>query len=134
MFLVGGAAISWRSHKQTCVALSTAESEYIALSAAAQEAVWLQRLSSDISGENSREIMILEDNQSAICLAKNQRAHGRTKHIDIKYHFVRDMVDSGKIKLKYCRSEDMVADVFTKSLRVNQFEKLRELTGVQELT
>ncbi len=80
VFLLGGAAISWRSHKQTCVALSTAESEYIALSAAAQEAVWIQQMSSEISGENIREINILEDNQSAICLAKNQRAHQAHRH------------------------------------------------------
>ena len=133
-FLLGGAAISWKSNKQTCVALSTAEAEYVALSAAAQEAVWLQQLVSDMVNKNIRETTILEDNQSAICLAKNQQVHGRTKHIDIKYHFIRDMVQAGRIKLIYCASEDMVADMFTKGLPIKQFEKLRQMTGIAELT
>ncbi len=127
MFLLGGAAISWRSSKQTCVALSTAEAEHVALSAAAQEALWLQQLASDLLNKSIRETTILEDNQSAICLAKNQQVHGRPKHIDIKYHFIRDLVEAGRIKLTYCASEDMVADVLTKGLRIKQFEKLRQL-------
>ena len=119
VFLLGGTAISWRSGKQTCVALSTAEAEYVALSAAAQEAVWLQQLTSDLLKKSIRETTILEDNQSTICLAKN---HGRTKHIDIKYHFIRDLVEAGRIKLTYCASEDMVADMLTKGLPIKQFE------------
>ena len=116
IFLLGGAAISWKSSKQTCVALSTAEAEYVALSAAAQEAMWLQLLTSDLLNKSIRETTILEDNQSAICLAKSQQVHGRTKHIDIKYHFIRDLVEAGRIKLTYCASEDMVADMFTEGL------------------
>ena len=81
MFLLGGAAISWKSSKQTCVALSMAEVEYVALSTAAQEAIWLQQLTSDLMNKSSQEIIIYEDNQSTICLAKNQQIHGRTKLI-----------------------------------------------------
>ena len=88
IFLLRGAAISWKSSKQTCVALSTTEAEYVALSAAAQEAMWLQLLTSDLLNKSIRETTILEDNQSAICLAKSQQVHGRTKHINIKYHFI----------------------------------------------
>ena len=106
--LQGGAAISWKSSKQTCVALSTAEAEYVALSAAAQEAVWLQQLSSDLLNRNIRETTIFEDNQSAICLAKSQQVHRRTKHIEIKYHFIRDLAEAGRIKLTYCAPEDMI--------------------------
>ena len=84
------------------MALSTAEAEYVALSAAAQEAVWLQQLTSDLLNKSIQETTIREDNQSAICLTKNQQVHGRTKHIDIKYNFIRDMVEAGRIKLKYC--------------------------------
>ena len=134
VFLLGGAAISWKSSKQTCVALSTAEAEYVALSAAAQEAVWLQQLTSDLLKKSIREITILEDNQSTICLAKNHQVHGRTKHIDIKYHFIRDLVEAGRIKLTYCASEDMVADMLTKGLRIQQFEKLRRMIGIAEFT
>ena len=133
IFLLGGAAISWKSCKQTCVALSTAEAEYVALSAAAQEAMWLQRLVSDLLNKSIQETVIFEDNQSAICLAKNQQVHGRSKHIDIKYHFVRDMVEAGRLELVYCASEDMIADMLTKGLSTKQFEKLRELSGVNEL-
>ena len=99
MFLLGGAAISWKSNKQTCVALSTAEAEYVALSTAAQEAIWLQQLTSDLMNKSIQEMIIYEDNQSTICLAKNQQVHGRTKHIDIKYHFVRNLVEAGRIKV-----------------------------------
>ena len=127
----GGAAISWISFKHTCVALSTSE-EYIALSAASQEAVWLQQLYSDLLNEKIQETVIFEDNQSAIHLAKNQQVHGRSKHIDIKYHFIRDLVEAGKIDLMYCASEDMVADILTKALRAARFEKLRLMTGVVE--
>ena len=130
VFLLGGAAVSWKSTKQTTVALSTAEAEYIALSTASQEAIWLQQLMSDLSKKTLQEMIIYEDNQSTICLAKNQSAHGRTKHIDIKYHFIRDLVEAGKIKLIYCATENMVADIFTKGLSIRQFEKLRHLTGV----
>ena len=87
------------SSKQTCVALSSAEAEYVALATASQEAIWLQQLMGDLLNESIQETTILEDNQSAICLAKNQSIHGRTKHIDIKYHFIRDAVEAGKIKL-----------------------------------
>ena len=130
VFLLGGAAVSWKSTKQTTVALSTAEAEYIALSTASQEAIWLQQLMSDLSKKTLQEMIIYKDNQSTICLAKNQAVHGRTKHIDIKYHFIRDLVEAGKIKLIYCATENMVADIFTKGLSIRQFEKLRHLTGV----
>lgn len=132
VFLQGGAAITWKSSKQSCVALSTAEAEYVALSAAAQEAIWLQQLTSDLLNKNIRETTIHEDNQSAMCMAKNQQSHRRTKHIEIKYHFIRDLVEAGRIKLTYCPSEDMIADMLTKGLPIAQFEKLRALTGMCE--
>ena len=133
MFLLGGAAISWKSNKQTCVALSTAEAEYVALSTAVQEAIWLQQLTSDLMNKSSQEMIIYEDNQSTICLAKNQQIHGRTKHIDIKYHFVCDLVEAGRIKVKECcASENMIADILTKGLRINRFEMLRQLAGIAE--
>ena len=86
VFIQAGAAISWKSSKQTCVALSTAEAEYVALSAAIQEALWLQQLMSDVLNKHIEEMTVHEDNQSTISLTKNQHSHGRTKHVDIKYH------------------------------------------------
>ena len=129
-FLLGGAAISWKSTKQTTVALSIAEAEYIALFSASQEAIWLQQLISNLSKKALHKMIIYEDNQSTICLAKNQAVHGRTKHIDIKYHFIRDLVEAGKIELVYCTTKNMAADIFTKELSIRQFEKIRHLTGV----
>jgi len=124
VFLLGGAAVSWKSTKQTTVALSTAEAEYVALSTASQEAIWLQQLLSDLSGKVVETMTIFEDNQSTICLARNQSVHGRTKHIDIKYHFIRDLVEAGRIELSYCATENMVADILTKGVSIKQFEKL----------
>ena len=89
IFQLSGGAISWRSKKQTCVALSTAEAEYMALASAIQEAIWLRQLISNLriaESETTKPTTIMEDNQSAICMSKNQQYHGRTKHIDIKYH------------------------------------------------
>ena len=75
---------------------------------------------------------IYEDNQSAINMSKNPNYHGRAKHIDIKHHFVRNQVDKNTVKIVYCSTNDMVADLLTKGLPKGQFVKLRELTGVTE--
>ena len=132
MFLFGGGVVSWRSSKQACVALSTTEAEYVALSAAAQEAIWLQQLYSELTNSNIRETEVFEDNQSTICLAKNHQVHGKSKHIEIKYHFIRELVEAGRIKLTYCPSECMLADMLTKGLPISQFKKLCQLAGLTE--
>ena len=81
--MVGG-AVSWSSRKQSCVALSTAEAEYMALASATQEAVWLRRLTADLQVDSKSPLVIYEDNQSAIAMSKNPQFHGRAKHIAIK--------------------------------------------------
>ncbi len=130
VFQIGGTAISWRSKKQTCVALSTAESEYVALASTSQESIWLQQLLADMKKEPKKKMVIFEDNQSAISIARNPQFHGRCKHIGIKYHFIREQVGSGKLELKYCRTNDMIADIMTKGLCGEQFEKLRDMAGM----
>ena len=130
VFKLSSGAVSWRSKKQTCVALSTAEAEYIALSAAMQESLWLKRLISKLTNTKNQQITILEDNQSAIAITHNPQFHGRSKHIDIKYHFVRDHVNSGNIKLVYYPTGDMLAGMFTKSLSRENFCKLRDNAGI----
>ncbi|CAB4042840.1 Hypothetical predicted protein [Paramuricea clavata] len=129
-FQINGAAVSWRSKKQTCVALSTAEAEYVALSAAAQEALWMRQLLTDLNVNIDEPMTIYEDNQSAIAMSKNPQFHGRSKHIDIKYHFVRDQVEKKTLTVLYCPTGSMLADLFTKGIPKEQFKKLRELTGV----
>ena len=96
VFKMSGAAISWMSKKQTCVALSTAEAEYMALSMAAQESIWLECLLSNMEKKSDEPVVIYEENQSTICMATNPKFHGRAKHIDIKHHYVRDQVTRKK--------------------------------------
>lgn len=130
IFLLCGGAVSWLSKKQAIVALSTAEAEYIALSQAAQEAIWLRRLLSDLGVEATTSTVILEDNQGAIAIAKNPVNHSRTKHIDIRYHYIRECVQNGQIELQYCPTNDMKADIFTKPLTKQKFEYLRGEIGL----
>ena len=132
-FMFGNGAISWRSTKQTCCALSTAEAEYVALSTCTQEGIWLQKLLGDFHIPDISPMMINEDNQSAICFTKNNSGHGRAKHIQIKYHFVKDMINNGKIQLQYCPTTDMLADIFTKGLGSDRFARLRTLLGIVQL-
>ena len=131
IFKISGAAVSWRSKKHTCVALSTAEAEYMALANATQEAIWMQQLTTDLKNGPDKPIIIFEDNQSAMCIAKNPQFHGRTKHIKIKYHFTREQVKNGTIELQYCRTEEMIADMFTKGLLKEKFVKLRDMAGIK---
>jgi len=130
-FLLSNGLISWRSVKQSCVALSTAEAEYVSLSSAAQEAIWIGNLLCDVEVASTKPIVLFEDNQSAICLAKNPKSHSKTKHIEIKYHFVRDLISSNKIELNFCPTDKMLADIFTKSLPKEKFMKLRDLLGMK---
>ena len=113
------------------MALSTAEAEYIALSAATQEALWMRQLLTNLSVTVEKPITIYEDNQSAIAMSKNPQFHGRSKHIDIKYHFVRDQVEKKAVTVLYCPTGSMLADLFTKGIPKEQFKKLRDLTGVK---
>ena len=113
---IGGGAISWRSKKQTSVALSTAEAEYVALASTAQEALWLQHLLTDLITEPLGSMVIYEDNQSAITMTKGPQFHGHSKHISIKYHFIRDLVTDGTVEVKYCPTQEMIADMLTKGL------------------
>ena len=135
VFMMSGSAVSWRSKKQSSVALSTAEAEYVALSCAAQEAMWLRQLFSNLLQDYklSEPTTIYEDNQSAICMAKNNQSHGRSKHVDIKYHFVREKVERQIIEVLYCKSEEMTADILTKGVLNYQFKRLRAKLGMADM-
>ena len=133
VFLIGTSTASWSSRKQATVAKSSTEAEYVALSSATQEAVWLRRLMEDLGREMATPTTIYEDNQGAIELAKNAKYHNRTKHIDICHHFVRERVVSNEIQVIYCPTGDMIADIMTKGLAKIAFEKLRDLLGVHDI-
>ena len=115
-YLIDGGAVSWRSRKQELVALSTAEAEYIAATHAAKEGIWLQRLIGELYDVVITPTTLHCDNQAALTLATTDNFHARTKHIDIRYHFIRHCVETGAFKLIYCPTDDMVADIFTKAL------------------
>ena len=107
IFMFSGGPISWSSKRQKC---STAEAEYVALSGAAQECLWLRQLEVELGCPPEGPSLIFEDNQSTIAMAQNPQFHGRAKHIDIRHHFVRDQIANGSIKLHYCSMTDMTAD------------------------
>ena len=133
LFQIAGGPISWRSKKQDNVALSTAEAEYVALSFAAQEAIWLRRLTSELSSPADGPTTIREDNQSAIAMARNPQSHGRAKHIDITHHFIRECVNKEEVTLAYCPTGEMVADMLTKGLARQQFSTLCRKSGMENL-
>jgi hypothetical protein len=113
---LGIGAISWSSRKQTTVALSSTESEYIALSEAAREVMWIGHFLQELNIIYEEPTVIFEDNQGTIAFASNQRALRRMKHIEVKYHFVRHLIENGTIQLQYCSTNEMIADIFTKPL------------------
>ena len=135
-FLLGSAAICWNSKKQSCVALSSTEAEYMALTQAVKESIWLQAVLSDLTASKHQgEVKNIHvDNQGAIALAKNPEFHVRTKHIDIQYHFIREHIDNQNIVLTYCPTADMTADIFTKALPQPAFLKHRQSLGLMPLS
>ena len=133
VFQIGSTTVSWSSRKQATVAKSSTEAEYVELSSATQEAVWLRRLMEDLGREMDAPTTIYEDNQGAIELAKNAKYNNRTKHIDICHHFVRERVVSNEFQVIYCPTKDMIADIMTKGLGKLSFEKLRNLLGVHAI-
>ncbi|KAG6590544.1 putative integrase [Phytophthora cinnamomi] len=132
-FQVAGGPISWGSKKQSSVSLSTSEAEYIALSLAIQEGKWVHKLLCEIlvaAGGVTPELKIFEDNQSCIKMTKNPVNHGRAKHIDIKYHHIRDEVKRGEVIVEYCETATMLADIMTKGLAGPRHKDLTAALGV----
>lgn len=132
VFKLGSGAVSWASKKQPVVALSTTEAEYIAAALCACQCVWLKRVLEKLGVAEKSGTAIMCDNSSTIQLSKNPVFHGRSKHIDVKFHFLRDLVNDGVIKLNYCSSENQVADIMTKPLKLEQFERLRGILGITD--
>ena len=130
-FHFGIRAISWSSKKQGVVSLSSTEAEYVAQTHAAKEGIWLRSFMKEIRGGEEKPLTISCDNQGAIALAKDNKFHVRTKHIDLRYHFIREAVEDGKIQVKYVLMDDNVSDIFTKPLPRPKFTKFVESLGLR---
>jgi hypothetical protein len=122
--LLGG-AISWKTKRQPTTALSTAEAEYMALSLATQEVAWIRTFLTEIGYQPIDATTMYQDNQSSIAIARNCSVSNRSKHIDIRHHFIRERIEAGDITVKYCPTEDMVADILTKPLGPIPFARHR---------
>jgi len=130
IYFLGGNLITWASQKQKIVALSSCEAEYVAAAAAACQGVWLSRLIGDLLGTKEAPIKLLMDNMSAIALSKNPVHHDRSKHIDTKFHFIRECIEQGKVEIDHVRTEDQLADIFTKALGRVSFLQMRQALGI----
>jgi hypothetical protein len=117
--------VSWSSKKQPIVTLSTTEAEYVAAAAAcACQCIWMRSVLEHLQVKQGEGTVILCDNSSSIKLSKNPVMHGRCKHIDVRFHFLRNLVKDGIVELRHCKSEDQIADLMTKPLKLEAFCKL----------
>ncbi|KAH9782717.1 Integrase catalytic domain-containing protein [Citrus sinensis] len=132
VFTLGGGPVSWRSILQSTIALSTTEAEYMAATEAVKETIWLKGLLGDL-GVIQENIAVFCDNQSVIFLAKNQTYHARTKHIDVKYHYVREIIEGGDVLLKKIDTKDNPSDMLTKVVSGVKFQHCLKLIQILRL-
>jgi hypothetical protein len=132
IFSIRSTTVSWYNRKQRSVALSSAEAEYMAASQAACEAIWMRKILVGLFGSHLDPTVIHCDNQSCIKLSINPVFHDRSKHIDIRYHHLRDCVQRKIMLLQYIPMEDQDADILTKALTRRKFEYHRDRIGVKD--
>ncbi|GKV47717.1 hypothetical protein SLEP1_g54586 [Rubroshorea leprosula] len=132
IFNLGSGAVSWSSKKQECTALSSSEAEYVAASSAACQAIWMRRIMKDLQQVQEKATKIFCDNKATILMTKNPVFHGRTKHIELRQHFIRGAIADGLIALEYCSTSDQLVDGFTKGLCFSKFMEFRNSLGVAE--
>lgn len=133
VFTLNGGPVSWTSRRQPIVALSTMESEYIAASDASREATWLRILLKELGIEQNKPTPIWCDNESAISLAKNPNSHKRFKHIDVRYHYIREQVMKKVVNMSYINTKSQLADILTKALDVMSQKKLMKEIGIVKI-
>ncbi|XP_057791180.1 uncharacterized mitochondrial protein AtMg00810-like [Salvia miltiorrhiza] len=130
VFFMGDTAFTWMSKKQPIVTLSTCEAEYVAATSSVCHAVWLRSLLEELGWPQKEPTTICVDNKSAIALSKNPVFHNRSKHIDTRFHYIRECIAKKEVQVEYVKSQDQVADIFTKPLKFEDFIKLRSLLGM----
>lgn len=123
IFMFAGGVVSWASKKQTVIALSTCEAEYMTLTLAAQEAIWIKELLNELFPNSTEAIKIFCDNQGAIDLSKTGKYKTRTKHIRIRYHFIRECISNGDVRISKIETENQIADYLTKVLSKQKFKR-----------
>jgi hypothetical protein len=130
---VGNNLAAWMSKKQASISLSTVEAEYITARSCCTQLLWMKTLLGDY-GFFQDTMVINCDNTSAINISKNPVLHSRTKHVDIRHHILRDLVESEVVSLSFIPTENQLADIFTKPLDGNRFESLRKAIGVCDMS
>ena len=130
--LLGSSLISWHIKKQSCVALSTVEAEYIDVGSCCAQILWIKQQLKDLGLQISK-VPLLCDNTSAINLTKNQVQHSRTKHIEIRHHSIHDLITNGDCEIKFISTESQLADIFTKPLSKDSFNSLRNELGILDM-
>lgn len=134
LFFYGNCLVSWQSQKQKVVSLSSCESEYIAAATAACQGVWLGRLLGDLLGTDPLIANLHVDNKSVIQLCKNLVFHDRSKHIEVRYHFIRNCIEDGTVSVQFSGTGYQLADVLTKTLGRVRFQLLHGKIKIVELT
>nr|GEZ83420.1 retrovirus-related Pol polyprotein from transposon TNT 1-94 [Tanacetum cinerariifolium] len=130
---LGEKLVSWSSKKQDCMALSTAEAEYVSLSACCAQVLWMRTQLTDY-GFHFNKIPIYCDSKSAIAISCNLVQHSRTKHIAVRYHFIKEHVEKGSIELYFVKTDYQLADIFTKALPADHFNYLVRHLGMRSLS
>jgi len=132
-FLLGNSLVSWSCKKQHSIALSTTEAEYMAASSGCAQILWMKQTLSDYN-ITLDTVPLKCDNKSAICLSKNSVLHSRSKHIDVRHHFLRDHVEKKTITLDYIPTEEQIADILTKPLELDSYSRIRRTMGICDIT
>jgi hypothetical protein len=134
VFYLGSSPVTWQSQKEKVVVLSSCEAEYITGTTADCQGVWLARLLAELKCEQCTTFILKMDSQSAIALSKNLVFHDRSKHIDIRFHFIRECVGDGKVDIEHVCTEEQIADILTKPLTCERFCELRKKLGVVRIS
>ena len=130
IFFLGSKPIAWNCSKQKVVALSSCEAEYISSTSAVCQGIWISKFIHELIGEFIEKFDLCIDNKSAIEISRNLVYHGQTKHIEVRYHFIRNCIEENKVMLKYVRTDDQLADLFTKPLGITKFLEFRKKIGI----
>ena len=130
VLMMGDRAVAWSSKKQPIVTLSTTKAEYVVATTYACHSIWMKEVPNSIEEDYCKCIIMFCDNSSSIKLSKNPVFHRRTKYINLRFHFIWDLIKKGEVQLIYCGTKEQIADIMTKQLKLKDFVKLWMLLGV----